>query len=102
MPMDERSGRAMEYSWLRSDRPPRRIVAIFDQATERTAAGNRLTGLRGLLSNPGSSARRTRRDHQRVNQPGMRVTSTLGQAGKTGTYENKHHIHILFQDFNPL
>jgi hypothetical protein len=61
-PMDERSGKAMgEYNWSRSGRPARRIVAIFDQVSERfgsgNSKGNRPTGPRGSLSNPGYDER---------------------------------------------
>ena len=67
MPMHERSGKVMggsgkavgEKHLLGSGRPPRRVVAIFDQESERIDSGNGPTGLRGLLVDFVSVVRRT-------------------------------------------
>ena len=43
--MHERSGKAIGgYNWLRSGRPRRQLVAIFDQVAVQFDSGNRLTG----------------------------------------------------------
>ena len=68
MPMDEKSGKGMgelgkavgEKHLLGSGCRPKRVVAIFDQASERIDSDNRPTGLRGLLANSVSVGRRRR------------------------------------------
>src|SRR6267154_5644010 len=75
--MDERSGKEMgEYNWSKSGHSPRRVVAIFDQVSERFGSGSRPTGPRGSPSNSESLGSRMRRERQRISHPGMRVTSS--------------------------
>ena len=83
MTVHERSDKGMgEWNLLRSGCRPRRVVAIFDQASERIDFGNTPTGLQGLLADSESVGRRMRREHQKISQPGGKVTSALVDQNK--------------------